>query len=313
MDKRISQRKSSKLIAAAAAATLGLVGMGTQKADASLVVNLRATGVFNGSTLTPVVNPQNVTVAVGNTVFVEVVARITGTNGTQPTGNFDGFGGLSGINDTKNDESLGIVTGSFNSVGASLKGNWDQTDAGAGPNVGPWNDSGAKNGVLSDWDSDGDLDIGANPALANGTDPTNMWIARSATAKSATISKSNQNGTRIGWSSGTTFTQDLGGANSQSVQTAIVDANTSDLLIAEMAFVVTSGSGQTVLTYVPRPGTDSGAALWSEDGDPTPKIPNTTGTYAAGTGVTLNVPEPTSMALLGIGALGLLARRRKNA
>src|SRR5438876_11222863 len=62
MDKRISQRTSGKLLAAAAAASAGLVGWGTaQQADASLIVDLRATAVSNAAFATISADKKTVT------------------------------------------------------------------------------------------------------------------------------------------------------------------------------------------------------------------------------------------------------------
>src|SRR5438876_1550102 len=124
MDKRISQRTSGKLLAAAAAASAGLVGWGTaQQADASLIVDLRATGISvdGGNTILPVVDPKNVIAAPGNIIYMTVTARLTGTDSVQLVGNFDNSAPST---DTKNNDSLGIVSGSLQSVGL-LKGNFD--------------------------------------------------------------------------------------------------------------------------------------------------------------------------------------------
>src|SRR5205823_5591510 len=116
-------------------------------------------------------------------VYFEVVARVSGSNAVTLTGNFDG---ATPATDSHNDDSVAIMTGSFNSTGL-LKGNMDPTDTGpngpTGPAAGPFGGSGSTNGTQSDWDSDGDLDIGNN-----GTSTTGMWSARAAAPQFATIS-----------------------------------------------------------------------------------------------------------------------------
>src|SRR5206468_8054173 len=110
-------------------------------------------------------------------------------------------------NDTRNDDSLQAMVGAFQSVGG-LGGNFNNT-AHSGQ-VSPWGASGSTNGALLDFDSDGDLDLGAL-----GTDPTNMWASRAAGPNITTVavSGSSMTGfvTKFGVSSGTSFTQDAGG------------------------------------------------------------------------------------------------------
>jgi len=315
MDKRILQRKSGKLIAAAAAATAGLVGWGTQHADASLVIDLRATGISHdgGNTVLPVSDATGKTViaAQGDRVYFAVVARISGTNATQLTGNFD-----SSIpaTDTKNDETLQIVTGSFQSTGL-LKGNYDPANvgpaqgttppSGSGAQINPFNAAGAVNGVANDFDADGDLDIGNA-----GTDTSTMWSARAAAPQFVTMSKSNSLGTRLGWSAGTTFNQDVA-PNSGVSEGKIIDPTSAEALIGELDWIVTGSSGTALLNFIGRPATDPGSALWFEDGSSTGKTPGT-GAFLSGTPITVSVPEPASLGLLGIAGLGLLARRKKH-
>jgi len=315
MDKRILQRKSGKLIAAAAAATAGLVGWGTQHADASLVIDLRATGISHdgGNTVLPIADPKAVVAAQGDRVYFSVVARLSGTNATQLTGNFDA---LVPASDTKNDDTLQIVTGSFSSTGA-LKGNYDPTNvgpaqgttppSGSGAQISPFNAAGAVNGQTTDWDSDGDLDIGNA-----GTDTSTMWSSRAAAPNAVTKSQSSNAafGTRFGWSTGTTFNQDTG-PNSQVSLGKLIDATTSEATIGEMDWVVTGTSGTALLNFIGRPATDPGSALWFEDGSSTGKTPGT-GAFLSGAPITVSVPEPASLGLLGIAGLGLLARRKKH-
>jgi PEP-CTERM motif len=289
MDKRFSQRKSGKILAAAAA-SVGLAGFASQHANAGLVIDVRAIGVSAGGTLN---SGKDVTAAPGVTVTMGVYARISGTNATQNIGDLDGNGDA---NDTQNDDSLNIVTGSYTSTGL-LAGNLSANAAGQGVNyntrVAPFNGPGSINGIGTDFDSDGDLDIGAV-----GTDPTNMFVARAAATTFAAL----QNGNTKAYNSGS-FT-----ANTDET---IIDPTTSELRIGTLRFVVAGSSGSTGVNFLQRPTTDAGSALWFEDGIATGKTPGT-GSYTVGAPVLVSVPEPATLGLLGIAGLGMLARRREN-
>jgi hypothetical protein len=292
--------KSARLLAAAVASG-ALVGVASQQsADAGLMIDLRAVSSnVPGDTVTP----KLVTAHYGSVITFQVVARLSGTNATQLVGDFDGEDPPT---DTRNDESLQIVAGSFHSIG-SLLGDFDPSNQGAGSHVSPFNANGSQNGVQSDWDSDGDLDIGNG-----GTDVSTMWVVRSAARQYATVS--NQTAvpqTRLGYSTDSSFfQQDLGGPHGSPPATKIISPTTSDLFIGELAFTVLGSSGSTNLTYVPRPLNDGGAALWWEDGVATSVMPNASN-YTAGAPIVVQIPEPGSAGVLGLLWLGLLARRKK--
>jgi len=81
----------------------------------------------------------------------------------------------------------------------------------------------------------------------------------------------------------------------------------NEFLLGTLSWTVTEvpGTGATSLNFLPR--ARNTAAIWNEDG--TAKNP-TTGTFQAGQAVAVAVPEPASAAVVGLGTLGLLSRRR---
>jgi hypothetical protein len=283
-----SRRRTSELLAAAtAAASAGLAGLASP-AHAGLLIDVRAIGASAGG----IVTAKQVVADVGVTVTMGVYARISGTNASQNIGDLDG---AADADDTTNDDSLNIITGSFQSVGP-LTGNMG-TAAGANalysPRTLPFNGSGSQNGTFQDWDSDGDLDIGGN-----GTDPTPMWVDRSAATTFAAL----RNGTDKGYFSGGSF--------NGNTEDTIIDPTTSELRVGTLRFIVTNSGAQALVNFVPRPTTDAGSALWFEDGAATGKTPGTA-PYGVGAPVTVTpVPEPAAIGALGIAGLGLLARRR---
>jgi len=306
MDKRISKRHTGKLIAAAAAATAGLVSWGTpQQANASLVLDLRATAVTAGQGAVISADKKSVTVTPGNTVTVTMalIARITGANSVQQTGEFGGGGG----DDVRNDDSLGIITGSILSSTGGLLGNMTTGAAGQvtpKPNTAPFVALGSTNGVASDWDSDGDLDLGVG---GTGTDASVMYSGRSASAAHATLW-----GPSASVPGAKAFSVDDGSASGINANDVIVSPSIQELQVGLFRFVTSGNGTSTSLNFFPRPVNDTGSALWFEDGVTTGKSP-ATGTFAAGAPLVVVAPEPGSLGLLGIASLGLLARRKKNA
>jgi hypothetical protein len=319
MDKRISQRTSGKLLAAAVA-SVGLAGFGASQSHGSLVVDLRATGVTGTGSTVLAGGKSVIASSVGQTVTMGLFARVSGTNGVQY--NFDANAGKTDINGdplpfdngTANDDTINSLVGSFlskdNTGGAStgypgaLRGNMALAPGPYSPanQIGgslpssPFNSGGQQNGLASDWDSDGDIDIGAT-----GTDPTNLFAARAANPTSAAFAPGNGKG----WAQGTSY-----GANPAET---LIDANTGELRLGILRFIITAVGGTTGINFIPRdPGADpAGIALWFEDGSSTGKTPGNA-SFTVTSDVLVNlVPEPASAGLLGLASLGLLARRRK--
>jgi hypothetical protein len=286
---RQSKLKSSSILSAAVAAT----ALTTGAAYAGLVIDVVAQP---GPGYTVVGNGKTVHAGPGVPVELAVYAQITGDNNTQLVGN---YGGAPGVSDTKNDELLQIVTGSFASSAGGLLGSFNDSPGPLGydPRVFPFSANGSQNGVAADFDSDGDLDLGAL-----GADPTNMWVARTDSPTAAVV----LDGTTNGWVKNS-------GAWGEQDDNALVDSATSRLRLATLFFtVIDPKKGSTLLNYIPRPDPGPGAALWWEDGVITGHTP---GTDPVGTGAPVTVtvnPEPASGALLALSSLGLLARRRRS-
>jgi hypothetical protein len=285
---RPSQLKSLSILSAAVAATAL-----TTSAHAGLVIDVVAQP---GPGYTVVGNGKTVHAGPGVPVELAVYAQITGDNNTQLVGN---YGGAPGVNDTKNDELLQIVTGSFASTAGGLLGSFN---ANAGPldydpRVFPFAANGSQNGTAADFDSDGDLDLGAL-----GADPSNMWVARTDSPTAAVV----LDGTTNGWVKNS-------GAWGEQDDNALVDSATSRLRLATLFFtVIDTKKGSTLLNYIPRPDPGPGAALWWEDGVITGHTPGTD-PVGIGAPVTVTVnPEPASGVLLALSSLGLLARRRRS-
>jgi hypothetical protein len=253
MEKRIGYRSMGKLAAAAAVA---LAGFSVSQADASVIIDVRATAV-NG---VPTVDQKAVTAAPGDVVTFQLFATVTGTNGVD-------------------DEGIQAINGSIRSSTGGLLGNTSSTL------IAPFNQSGSSAGATIDVDSDGDLDVsGPNQALAG-----SFYNPRSAAMTT--------DGTRSGESE--TF------------------------LLSGGTFTVTGSEGTTVLDYLQhRTSTGANNFAWGtflvdgNGGGTSPRnAANTPITTSGGVTITASaVPEPTGLALAGLGSLGLLARRRnKNA
>jgi hypothetical protein len=249
MDKRISRRASGKLMAAAVGAT----GLVAAQADAGLTIDLRALGVT--TTAAGVIDEKNVIIsAPADSVTLGVYARVNGTDGI-------------------NNETFNSAYGLLNSAGV-LKGNL------AGGVVNGFNDSAHMNGSLTDWDSDGDLDVGLSPTSSSST---GKFFARNATAGGVPLTP--------------------------------INANTGEILIGQFVFTATGipGPSSTIVNFLRRNnngGNVSVAALWFEDGSTVNKAPNMSPYGVNPQGVTIvAIPEPTTLGLMALGAIGLLRRR----
>jgi MYXO-CTERM domain-containing protein len=180
--------------------------------------------------------------------------------------------GTNGIDD----EASHTIHGALRSSTGGLLGNI------AAQLVAPFNGSGSSSGTMIDVDSDGDLDVsGANPNLAAG-----YFNARNAAGFT--------DGTRIG-------------------------GDSEESLMGGLTFTVAPGAiGETLVNFFQHRTTSGGNnfawGVYMIDGNNNGTSPrNPTNTQVGGDGVLISsVPEPGAVALAGVAALGLLARRKKS-
>jgi len=169
MEKRIGYRSMGKLFAAAAAC--GLAGVAANQADASLVIDIRATAI-NGAALNAQSTSKDVRVAPGDTVTFGVFAQTSGANG-------------------QNDEAFQGVLGVFRSNGSLLGDLVSHTTAG-------FTGNGAQQGSQVDVDSDGDLDIGIGPNTPTANGNTVFQARSNSLEQSGTILDANSEEFEIG-------------------------------------------------------------------------------------------------------------------
>ena len=203
MEKRFSNR-TSKVVAAAVGAA-GLAGLGVSQADASLIIDVRATGTSGTAQITN--GGKTVTGGAGDTVTLGIFARVSGTNGI-------------------NDETIQSVNGSVSSVGSLLM---NVTSGGV---VAPFNGSSFQNGSIQDIDGDTDLDLGST-----GSTQTGKFFARSAAPTSVTAIDGNSGEVQIG-----TLVETLGATGSSANVNFIVRTNATGGNLAAAAAWFEDGS-----------------------------------------------------------------------
>ena len=183
--------------------------------------------------------------------------------------------------DAVNDEGLQSISGSIYSNG-ELLGNLINAAT-----VAPFNALGSQNGSQQDIDSDGDLDIGSIPNGARPATNSLYFLPRSASVQDG--SNGTLNGTPIP------------GTNPAA----------EEWLVGTVNFIVTGGNGMTWIDFVrrrlPNGENDIATSVWFEEG----ALRNGTSPYDTNPVLIGAIPEPSGLALTGLAALGLLARRKR--
>jgi len=216
-------------------------------ASASLNIDIRATGV-NGNPLSAGQTTKLIpTVSVGDVVFFDIFAVVTGTN----TSNAD--------------DKIISVSGSWKSSNGGLRGNIGASPvlSSDDPVVNGYDGLGSSVGFQQDLDGDTDLDLGSN----NDSSAENFWAARYVQAPAGQTAGPNINGRKIGFGSftvtavpaGTNTVVNFFGRNANTAANYIQDNVTVSEPSQNGAIGLTIGTGGGGTT--PEPATLSLAGL----------------------------------------------------
>lgn len=290
----LSKRYTTFVLAGAAAAALA-----ASTAEASLTYDLVATAFKRGTTITSLGGDQKAVTGVqtGDIIRLKLYATVTGANPSAAQILQSASGSLL---------STGPLLGDFKTTRISTNAGNTGTTAHISS---PWTANASSVGLAQDLDGDGDMDLGSN----TDANSDNFVIYRSAKSQGP---KSNN----YVDAAGTTFS-DYG----SNVPTT-TGSSTKYVLSQEIDYLVTNAGGSSSLNWRLRAGQ---SAVWFEDGTETQDVaPNGTDplySYSGGTTGSVQllglpvvltggtVPEPTMLGGVGLAALGMFSRRRRNA